>query len=81
MARETELRQDARLDACRKARLRPALKDGRLFLKGARKLANALGITAQELAYDVERALLREDAALQAQATSTLRTKVGKAVA
>lgn len=57
---QTEVgRQDARLDACRKARLRVALREGRLHMPaGSRKLAAALGITTQELALDVERALL-----------------------
>ena len=59
---ETETgRQDARLDACRKARLKVELREGRLHMPaGFRKLANALGVTTQEFALDVERALLRE---------------------
>ena len=59
-------RQDARLDACRKARLRVALRDGRLHMPaGSRKVTTALRITTKELAIDVERALRREEVALK----------------
>ena len=39
-------RQDARLDACRKARLRVVRREGRLHMPaGSRKVATALGLT------------------------------------
>lgn len=61
-------RQDARLDACRKARLKVALREGRLHMPaGSRKVATALGITTKELAIDVERALRREERDLKAE--------------
>ena len=66
-------RQDARLDACRKARLRVALRDGRLHMPaGSRKVATALGITTKELAADVDRALRREAMALKAEEHSPM---------
>jgi hypothetical protein len=58
-------RQDARLDACRKARLRVQIRKGVLHMPpGSGTVAKSLGITLQ----DVERALLREDARLRAEA-------------
>jgi hypothetical protein len=62
-------RQDARLDACRKARLRVQLRQGNLHMPpGSGRVARSLGITLQALAQDVERALLREDARSKAGA-------------
>jgi hypothetical protein len=64
-AKTDEARQDPRLDACRKARLRVRLRGGRLRMPpGSGRLASSLGITLQTLAQDVERALMREDARL-----------------
>ena len=61
-----EARQDARLDACRKARLRVLMRGGRLHMpRGSGSVAASLGITLQALTHDVERALLREDARLR----------------
>jgi ribosomal protein L19E len=66
-------RQDTRLDACRRARLRVALREGRLHMPaGSRKVATALGITTKELALDVERALRREETALKAKEHSPM---------
>ena len=42
-------RQDARLDACRKVRLRVVLREVRLHMPtGSRKVATDLGITTKE---------------------------------
>ena len=65
-AKSDEARQDARLDACRKARLRVQMRNGRLHMpRGSGSVAASLGITLQTLTHDVERALLREDARLR----------------
>ena len=61
-------RQDARLDACRKARLRVQIRNGLLHMPaGSGAVAKSLGISLQALTQDVERALLREDARLKAE--------------
>jgi|SRR5678815_4449393 hypothetical protein len=68
-----EARQDARLDACRKARLRVLMRGDRLHMPpGSGSVAASLGITLQVLAHDVERALLREDARLLRERSSGL---------
>ena len=65
-AQTDEGRQDSRLDACRKARLRVQMRNGRLRMpSGSGSVAASLGITLQTLTHDVERALLREDARLR----------------
>ena len=68
MGQSVKERQDARLDACRKARLRVQIRKGNLHMPpGSGTVAKSLGITLQVLTQDVERALLREDAQMKAQ--------------